>query len=67
MSIETNRGMTDASDGSRDEQESVLKVPVSAASRWHRPVMRVIPIRMTLQSSGLSFDGATLADFPTPT
>lgn len=49
-------------DDRQDSQATLGGDPVApSASRWHRPVVTVIPLKMTLLASGISFDGAIQA------
>jgi hypothetical protein len=48
----------------QDEQEPVESEPIAASSpSWHRPVVTIIPLKMTLLSSGQSGDGSARSSF----
>jgi hypothetical protein len=55
MSHTENRGTADASN-SQDGRESVLMTRLSDPRRWHRPVVTIIPLKMTLSGSGSGSD-----------
>jgi hypothetical protein len=65
MATTENDMTADARDPLHDGRQSGLKTGDSVPARWHRPVVTVIPLKMTLAGSGgTGSDGGVPHPFP---